>query len=146
MGEIRDFANRLMKVSKQEIEMNLLEVLKDHEPELVDINTAQLLDGMDSEGKMIDPKYSPFTQEKKRREGKPTDKVQLLDSGEFQHGFFILAEKFPVRFTSTDEKTAKITYRYGNEIFGPTKTNLAKFNQEYLKEAIQKVFRKLCGL
>lgn len=98
----------------------VIRVCKQFEPEIVDMNTAQLYAGLDSLKKPIEPGYRPFTVSIKRAKGQPTDRVTLKDTGDFYGAFFVNFGAEYLAIGSNDEKALKLERKYGKDIYGLT--------------------------
>lgn len=103
-----------------------------------DLNAMQMFQGIRSDGKEINPQYSPFTVEQKKKKGQVTDRVTLRDTGSFYEGLVLKANKDTISFFSTDEKSDKLEKKYGKQIFGLTNEN----KKEYVKGRLKQVFFK----
>ena len=109
-----------------------LGAVRDNEQRLIDANQTQLQQSIDSDGDWLGEYRSIAYANLK---GRPD--VDLKLTGDFYRGMFVDANKYPVVFSSRDEKTEMLTAKYGDEIFGTTKENQNKINHEAIKPAIQ---------
>lgn len=116
--KITQLRDRLASVTVEEQESNILRILKENESYLLDLNTGQLLKGVDSDALPLKPVYKSERYAAFKLTLNPEGVVDLRLTGAFYHGFFIEADKFPVIFDSTDEKTSELKSRYGDKIFG----------------------------
>jgi len=134
------FEATLAKIKALDIERLMLEAIELAEPEIVQVNTEQLLDGKTSKGELL-PDYSPgsvFVY------GKRPGPWQLKDTGAFHNSFFLLTDKFPVLFDASDNKKdlifAKLADRgyVPEEIFG-----IAKENKDRVAAVVRQKFSEL---
>lgn len=116
--KITQLRDRLASVTVEEQESNILRILKENESYLLDLNTGQLLKGVDSDALPLKPAYKSERYAAFKLTLNPEGVVDLRLTGAFHHGFFIEADKFPIMFDSTDEKTDKLRIWYGEKIFG----------------------------
>jgi len=121
--------SRLLRLTPSVIEAKLLELIRNTEHLAVDMNTSQLMDGVNSLGRPLAPYRSPSYAEFKRTLN-PKGVTDLKLSGDFHRGFFTDADAFPVRFDSRDSKTGMLVEQYGQELFGLTRTNLNEYSDE----------------
>lgn len=97
----------------------VLDSVRNFERLILDMNQDQLEQfGIDSDGKTIKPRYTPFTVSIKKRKGQPTDRVTLLDTGEFYEEFFVVYGSDYFAIGSYNEKAAALRLKYGDDIFG----------------------------
>jgi hypothetical protein len=145
MAEIADRIASLRKITPEQLERELLVIIRDHEQVIVQMNTDQLYAGKRADGEQM-PNYSPVSV---TVYGKPDGPIRLFDQGDFYKGFFIDADKFPVLLGSKDRKTLMLVegnqFRpgYGEQIFGVDKANQASLNKDYLLDAIRNMYRQL---
>ena len=133
MSGIETFLNNAKKVNAQEL---LIDVLKLEEVQalIVELNTfGQLFEeGVDGEGKKLADIRQPYafsTAQRKRREGLPSDRVTLFDTGRFYESFFVnILENGDIEINATTEFAANYDIRdsYGKEILGLTEESLSK--------------------
>jgi hypothetical protein len=141
MGKIKDYLDKIKSVGSQDIEDMLLKVVVESKNQAIDLNTDQLFSGKDANGQSLgqyrNPNYAAF-----KRSLNPAGVVDLKLSGDFYQGFFARTDKFPITFSSTDEKTGELMQKYGTEIFGLNQDSLEEYRQE-IKPEIQKEYRKV---
>ena len=131
---------KLKSVDLEKISLNEFSNVKE---EAFDLNTEDQLfsKGVDSNGNSLGA-YAPLSVKLRGEAGLPTDRITLKITGDFYDGWEANFSKFPVEFTSRDEKTGEILFQFGNEIFGLTKDNIKNLLDEGLKERIQDSFKK----
>lgn len=101
----------------------ILQIVKEIEPELLEMNKDQLYNfGEDAEGKMLPP-YSNFTVKIKKLKGQRFDHMTLKDTGDFYKGFGIKIGKKEFEINSKDKKTMELKMNYGDEILGLNEKN-----------------------
>lgn len=107
------------RLQRFQIRREVIDIFVDTGPEIVKLNQGQLSLGLNAQGNKIEPEYSPFTIEEKKRKGQPTDRVTLKDTGAFWDSIYlgdVTIQKFSV--DATDEKTDKLIKKYGGQILG----------------------------
>lgn len=100
---------------------------KSIEPDLIDANTAQLDDGMNSLGFQLPPYANP---EYARMKGRAIPDLKL--TGDFREAFFVKSIGDVLKIDSTDDKRVKLIKKYGLDIFGLTEDNLNKLIEEQI--------------
>lgn len=112
-----------------------------------DLQTAQMDAGLDSEGKRIEPDYSPFTVQIKRAKGQPYDRVTLKDSGSFHAGMFLTGganNQFSIG--SRDPKSKKLQDKYGEEIFGLNEDSQQQLIDDHLRPELPERVKKVLNI
>jgi hypothetical protein len=142
MGKISELLERLQKVTIEKQQKDILELIKQDEQVITNMNTDQLFSGVRSDSKEM-PHYSVISV---TRFNKPDGPIRLFDEGDFYKGFTLLAEKFPIKITSTDSKSDMLEFQYGNEIFGLTKENLEEYRKIYLLSRLERYYKNLLGI
>lgn len=120
IAELNNIIQRFAAL-KRELPDLVGELLEENAHFIEDLQTEQLWQGIDSEGKRITPAYSPFTVQIKKLKGQPVDRVTLKDEGDFYRGLFLNggnAGNYAIG--SRDQKTAALQRKYGEEILGLT--------------------------
>jgi hypothetical protein len=144
MGKITDYYNKLKSIKTEDIDKVILKVVDESKNQAIDLNTKQLFSGRDAKEQSLggyrNQEYAAF-----KRSLNPAGVVDLKLTGAFYDGFFAKTDKFPVTFSSTDEKTGELMQKYGTEIFGLDQNNLEEFRQE-IKPEVQKVFHDIFHL
>lgn len=122
---------------QKEAEERVIQQAQLFEPEILEMNTdAQLYDkGVDSMGKPVQPKYTPFTVSLKMLKGQPTGRVTLRDEGDFYESFEILWLRTAFLLTATNWKTQKLVSKYGAAIFGLTTESVGELT-DMLREPV----------
>jgi hypothetical protein len=135
MGKLLQLAEHLKTIN---LEAEVLSIIADIEPQLIDLNTSQLFSGVDSKGFLLKPPYKEawYAEFKKSLNAKGV--VDLKLTGKFYEGWFVSASEFPIFFGSKDEKTPDLESKYGKDIFGLTKTNLANITSQTILPILQK--------
>lgn len=148
MGKIKNLSDKLSKITVKDIEDKVLQIVKDKEDVITNMNTDQLFEGKKSDGSIMPP-YSKTSVEVF---GKPEGPIRLFDTGDFYNGFILHTEKFPILFNSKDSKTFLLvegngyTKGYGENIFGLTEENKKDLTENYLKEEIQNYYKSIFKL
>lgn len=114
----------------------VINVCKQFEPEIIDMNTGQLQAGQNALRQPIEPAYRPLTISIKRAKGQPTDRVTLKDTGDFYGDFFVNFGAEYLAIGSNDEKALKLERKYGKDIYG-----LTEENQDELAEMVKPELR-----
>lgn len=136
MNKLELLSQALKKFNPEEV---ILTILRDIEPQLIDLNTNQLFSGVDSKGFLLKPPYADINYKDFKQTLNPKGVVDLKLTGDFYDGFFAKVDKFPLVFGSTDEKSSELESKYGKDIFGLSKNSLTQIGKgtiapEYIKE------------
>lgn len=123
MDKLRQLRDQLAAVTIDEQEQNILRIIQENKSYLLDLNTGQLMHGLDSNDVLLSPVYRSKLYAEFKLTLNPLGVVDLHLTGAFHEGFFIDASKFPVLFDSTDEKTSELRAKYGEAIFGLDQVN-----------------------
>lgn len=126
---------------EQEKNKVLNEIIKDYEPEIIDMNLAQLDQGEEATGDKIEPAYRPITIELKKITGQPTDRVTLKDTGDFHNDFFLTYGRDWFNINSNDEKADKLERKYGKDIYGLSDNHIQDLINQ-VKPDFQQQFKK----
>jgi hypothetical protein len=76
--------------------------------------------------------YSPVTIEIKKALGQPTNRVTLRDEGDFESSFFLEVGDKQFEIKASDFKTEDLIKKYGHQILGLTKENIAVLIWQYI--------------
>lgn len=127
------------RVKAFDLQDEINKLIKENEPEIVDANTSQLMNGIKSTGESLG-KYKSKSYEDYKLTKNPKGVVDLRNEGDFHTGFFIDDKN---RVDSKDSKTGKLTDWYGEDIFGLTKENMAIITDDKLTPGITKAFQDI---
>lgn len=109
--------------------------VKENEHVIVDMNTAQLLKGKDSDGDLLTPEYRSDEYAAMKHGMNPRPPFATPDlflEGDFQEGFFTRRVKMGWEVDSKDSKRDKLANKYGDSLFGNTKEDELKINKDYI--------------
>ena len=142
-------AKQLKSLKNFDLERAMLQVVKDNDNIVLDLNTDSQLGekGIDSKGNLLPGPYAPFTIDSKRGLSGfagVTDHVTLFQEGDFHDGFFIHATSFPIEIDSSDSKTGQLKSEWG-DIFGLTDESQSELNAHILPD-VQDAYRKGLGI
>lgn len=123
------------------------ECIEEKQGLIIGLNTRKQLyeKGIDSMGQPLEPPYTGFTKSIKRRKGQPVNRVTLKDTGAFYEGFEIGIEPNFIDIFSTDNKSKKLTDKYGDDIYGLTDENTAIL-AEQIKPVLLNKTRQQIGI
>lgn len=142
---------RLQDSLNQQALKNLAQqTLNEHLPELEDINVAQLMEGRDAEGELIEPKYqNPLYEDLKHSMNPkpPKGTPDIKKTGDFHESIVAKPIKGGVKMDATNWKKKKLTKKYG-PLLGISPENLRVFKEDvylpYFKDkALEEFKRKL---
>ena len=112
----------IAEMAKRWKAVNLIEIATDAMEEnnwdIVDLNRAQMDEGINALGQQIKPQYTKLTKFLKQQKGQRWDVVTLHDTGEFQSKMFLKLSGNKFSIDSSDSKTADLEKKYGNGVFG----------------------------
>jgi hypothetical protein len=140
---IADLKQRLVDLKAMLPEITI-EIARRNEAGAIDLITQeQLAMGVDSDDKLISPKYTPFTVRVKKSKGQEYRFPTLHDEGDFYKSIKL---KFGTATTpwlfvvyATDWKTRKLQTKYGPEILGLSPSSVDKFNDLIKDELIGEI-------
>lgn len=136
MQAVEDVLNKLIDLRRELRDGSFArELIEENEQAIVEKNQNQLSQGLDSQGREIEPEYAPLTKVKKRQKGQPDDRVTFFDRGDFYKGIEVdvFSEKFEL--IGTDPKTPKLIARSGSDILGLTVQSTEEVVDETLRPA-----------
>lgn len=140
MGKLLQLSERLKTI---DLEAEVLVIVDEIKPQLIDLNTSQLFSGVDAAGFLLKPQYKDTTYAEFKKHLNPKGVVDLKLTGSFYEKFFISAEKFPLFLGSKDDKTPDLESKYGKDIFGITKNNLGIISKQTILPELQKKLHSL---
>lgn len=123
------------------IEGLLIKVLKKYEPEMIDLNTGQLSEGLYSTGKKMDVYESSDYAKFKKSIGSQSSPVRDQKvTGDFYSRWTIEFKSDFVLFDSNDSKTAAIVKRDGEDVFSLTNKSISELLELGVAEDFVKEF------
>nr|DAR43941.1 MAG TPA: hypothetical protein [Caudoviricetes sp.] len=137
LKSIQDLRNRVATfnngVSSGEY---IQQIIWDNDAYIVDMNAQEQLyeQGINRLGVdiMDYAPYSPVTIEIKKALGQPTNRVTLRDEGDFESSFFLEVGDKHFEIKASDFKTEDLIKKYGRQILGLTKENIAVLIWQYI--------------
>ena len=137
LKSIQDLRNRVATfnngVSSGEY---IQQIIWDNDAYIVDMNAQEQLyeQGINRLGVdiMDYAPYSPVTIEIKKALGQPTNRVTLRDEGNFESSFFLEVGDKQFEIKASDFKTEDLIKKYGRQILGLTKENIAVLIWQYI--------------
>ena len=137
LKSIQDLRNRVATfnngVSSGEY---IQQIIWDNDAYIVDMNAEEQLyeQGINRLGVdiMDYAPYSPVTIEIKKALGQPTNRVTLRDEGDFESSFFLEVGDKQFEIKASDFKTEDLIKKYGRQILGLTKENIAVLIWQYI--------------
>lgn len=127
------------------LDNEIYNIVVDLEPDMVESQQERLFEGKYPTGEIIFPPYKPFTIFMKTIKEQPTDRVTLKDTGDFHRGIFVKKQGENLIIDSTDEKSAKLQEKYGENIFGFTAENKTTLKKQTHQKIVNYVKSKIRG-
>lgn len=153
MGTIAAFGRKLDKVNLTEIAGD---ILQRNSEKLKDMNIQQLMQGLDSKGKQLSPKYSedPYFKsresamryarwKKKLFPDTPFDVPNLIIVGVYHNSIAINRAGDEIQFSASASFAGSVAAKYGNNELGLSPDNKVKTYREIVKEPL---VRKICQI
>ena len=138
-GKLNILIDNLRSLTVENQTEAALQIIERHEAELVDLNIAQLQQGIDTTGKRL-RKYRSEKYAAIKRQFNPRGVTDLNLTGSHYRGMKIDASEFPVEFYSSDYKSRRLEEEYGN-IYGLTTENKEGPAKEILGPSVQDYYR-----
>lgn len=127
MEALKELARRIRRLK---MATAMRSILKDRDLQdfIVELNTeGQLFEGIDSTGESLQEiggEYRERTKSRKRRKGQPTERVTLLDTGDFYASFMVDAGQDGFEIVAdTLKEDEDLQDRWGRELLGLTDYN-----------------------
>lgn len=137
MKKITDLRKRVADFNEALTSGRLMQdIIWDNDAYIVDMNAEEQLyeQGINRLGVdiMDYAPYSPVTIEIKKALGQPTNRVTLRDEGDFESSFFLEVGDKQFEIKASDFKTEDLIKKYGRQILGLTKENIAVLIWQYI--------------
>lgn len=143
------FAELSRKIDKFEADLDeiVIDIAVAQDRLIIRLNTEeQLFSGIRADRTVIEPRYTPYTVQLKRRKSQPTDRVTLKDTGDFYKSFRVVkTSRDELEIIATDEKAKKLIRKYGAQIIGLTSDHIDDVS-EAIKEPLFNEFKKLFSI
>lgn len=134
--------NRILKMRdgvrafEHEMPFIISKIIVENEAYIIDMNTEEQLfeQGVNNLGVKISDyqPYAAYTIEVKKVMGQPTNRVTLRDTGDFHSSFYITVNDQQFEIRASDSKTEDLIKKYGRQILGLTKENIAEIIWQYI--------------
>jgi hypothetical protein len=139
--EITTVINKL-KAVRASIPQIVLDLVRENEQFVINLQQGQLGEGFDSKGQQIKPSYAQSTIARKKKKGQPFNRVTLKDKGDYYKSFDIIYNESGGTFVlkATNFVRQYLVKRYGEDIEGLTPESIelvSKEIQDRLLEVIQ---------
>lgn len=122
----------------------LIDLVKDNEKAVFQMNVDQLYSGVDAEGKEISPAYKPSTIKRKKKKGDPHDRVTTRDEGDHHESIFAEYRTDEFELDAADFKRKYLVKKYGDKLYGLTEENIEKLinliSDKFIEVARRKIF------
>jgi len=151
-GRLEDFANNGLALNLYE-GLSFMLSFSETKQLIIDLNTGensqrgQLWQGIDSSGaslQTIGGGYSPYTISQKRLKNLPTDRITLLQTGDFYASFRVNVHDDHFTITADTIKNGDdLRARWGDDILGLTEDSIAFLIEEILPEFNEWVLEQL---
>lgn len=135
----REYAKHLRTITERVVEKDLLTVIKEHEITALDLNTAQLMRGEDSQGHFVNPPYQSIDYAEMKLHLNPAGVVDLKLTGRFHNSFYLRAGSFPISIWARDKKTNMLVAKYGAKIFNLQQGSIRFFQEDIKPDFTQRM-------
>ncbi len=117
------------------------QAIVEHREQILDLNVAQLAEGKDALGNLLDEYASDEYAQFKIAIGSqaPLGIPNLLLEGDFTEGFVLKIDGADYFITSTDEKKDRLRDKYGEDIFGLLEESLEILRPDILESFLIKI-------
>ena len=141
-----DFLTKALRQLPQQLTATTEQVVSQNKAFLEDANTAQLAEGLDSDGRAIVPEYAPLTVAIKQLQGLPSNRVTLRDTGDFYTSIIAQVDATEFEMVATDPQTPALVEKYGDEVLGISEEHLEEFRTDYVRPELELKTRELLQL
>lgn len=139
IDEAIDFFENIDKI----IDETIIELLKENEKVIIQMNIDQLYSGIDNDGVKIKPPYKPSTIKRKKKKGQPFNRVTTRDEGDHHESLFVVFGQDEFEIDTEDFKKQYLVRKYGKKLYGLTEENIENLRsliRDDLSKAIKEKF------
>lgn len=122
-------------------EQILMNLVKDHNNEVLQMNVDQLFSGIDADGKAISPAYAASTIKAKKRKGDPYNRVTTRDEGNHHESIFSTYRSDEFELDAADPVKKYLVRKYGEKLYGLTEENIERLTN-LIKDEFFEIARK----
>ena len=140
-GKLNILIENLQSLTADKQIDDALQIIKSHADELLDLNIDQMMHGIDSTGKKLEPYRDPKYAAAKRQLN-PRGVRDYRLTGAFHRDMYLDTRQFPVTFDSSNYKTPRLTEGDGEDIFGLTTENKEGPAMEILEPSFDAYYRR----
>lgn len=148
MGTLQTIKKRLLQLQGKEGELARA-ALSENSEVAVDLNAAQLAQGILKDGSLSDFTYASFTiASKKQKSGLSaiTDHLTNYDTGESYRNLFMKVEGDQIAFGTTTDKEESISDRMEGKAFGLTPDNKEEFIRQHVQQSFMARVKEIVKL
>lgn len=133
---LRNLVYRLRKF-KAVLDEELTDEILRNESIIIDMVRNQLYEGFDGNSARISPPYAQSTIARKIRKGQPTNRVTLLDTGDYYNSLYVAFDQdgFFVASSNPDLSSILIA-KYGAPILRLSDENLTRLLREHIRPSL----------
>lgn len=145
MANVFEIASRNIEDVIQSLPSIISQAIARHDDEFIDLNTSQLEEGKLSTGQNISPNYvsNEYAQFKKAIGSKSSPVPDLKVEGNFYKNFYLKMSGKNIAIGSDDEKAAKLTREYTDNIYGIAPKNYPTAKDIIFENVKKQVHEKL---
>lgn len=141
IDELIDFFEKI----NQEIDKVFIDLIKDNERFVIELNAEQLFAGIDNDGDKITPPYKSSTIKRKKRKGQPYNRVTTKDEGDHHASIFVSYDNNEdgcFELFADDFKTQYLVRKYGKKLYGLTEESIDKLRAVINDKLIESITKK----
>ena len=139
---LNDLQSEILKM-KESINLSIKQSIEANKDKIIELQTQQQLYlGKTNKGVDITPAYAMSTRRKKQRDGLPSDRVTLYQTGNLYRAFEVSAGNESVVISAYTEYSQYVFDKYKDTI-GLDRENWNNFINEYTLKAIKNKFNDI---
>lgn len=113
-----------VKTFQQEVDSVIIDIIKENEDLVIQMNVDNLFAGIKNNGERIVPPYAASTVKRKKRKGQPFNRVTTRDQGDHHESIFIKYKEDEFELDASDFKKQYLVRKYGSDLYGLTEANI----------------------